>query len=187
MPLYIEKKPIILVGMGFPIFIGNMYAHRVIDDDTSRIMILSTVGAELNTLQHFGHNSRKITIRGRFNLILSDTSLFSAETVRLEKLLTGIKILKETKSAVLLLMNHSLCYGIIKDFRIIDDRDYPTSFDYEMLVIEKDLFGLKFSATAQALFSRFITPIINDRFDNSQFVSQTTIIPQFTDIDTSGV
>jgi len=104
MPLHIEKAPIMIVGMGVPFFIGNMLAHRLTDDDTSRIMLLSTVGAELNTLQHFGHNSRRITIRGRINLITGDGLRNNydgfAGGLSIQSILTGLRMLKETKSPV---------------------------------------------------------------------------------------
>ncbi len=191
MPLYNEKVPIAIVGIGFPMFVANMYAHRLIDDDTSRIMKLSTIGAELNTLQHFGHNSRVISIRGRINLAIGDGTSSSknflingtgGDIAKIESLLTGIKLLKETKSAILVLMNHSVCYGVIEKFKIIDDREYPTSFDYEIEIIEKDLFGLKFSAITQRIFTGLIGRTVASA-DRKELVSSETVIPRFTERD----
>ena len=187
MPLHIEKAPIVIVGMGTPMLIGNMLAHRLVDDDTSRIMLLSTVGAELNTLQHFGHNSRKISIRGRINLTLADDKrntfnpFIGGSRFGVETILTGLKILKETKSAVLVIMNHSICYGIISHIRTIDDREYPTSFDYECEIIEKDLYGLKVSAIAQRILSGIVARITTDA-DRKRFVEPESVIPDFSDL-----
>lgn len=185
MPLYIEKAPIMIIGIGTPIPIFNMLAHRVVDDDTSRIMLLSTVGAELNTLQHFGHNSRKITIRGRINLVTGDGrgtnfgSFWGGLTI--DSILTGLKVLKETKSAVLVIMNHSICYGVISKIRTIDDREYPTSFDYECEIIEKDLYGLKISAMAQRLLSGMVAWATTS-VDKRRFTERDTVIPSFSDL-----
>jgi len=180
MPLYIEKAPITIVGMGMPMLIGNMLAHRLTDDDTSRIMLLSTVGAELNTQQHFGHNSRRITIRGRINLVTGDGQrnsygLFVGGVVA-ETILTGLRILKETKSAVLVIMNHGLCYGTIQKIRIIDDKDYPTSFDYEVEIIEKDLYGLKLSALTQRILVGMIAQVTTS-VNRDRFVQPDTVVP----------
>lgn len=182
MPLYIEKVPITIVGMGFPMFIGNMYAHRLVDDDTSRIMLLSTVGAELNTLQHFGHNSRKITIRGRINLTVGDTTFSRANPFvsglfgSVEPILTGLRMLKESKSAVLVIMNHGLCYGVINKITLVDDSEFPTSFDYDVEIIEKDLFGLKFTAITQRILSGLIAQV-QTSLDRTRFIAPETVIP----------
>lgn len=187
MPLYIEKAPITIVGMGTPMLIANMLAHRLVDDDSSRIMQLSTIGAELNTLQHFGHNSRKISIRGRINLTVASSvknnfnPFIGGGGANIELLLTGLRILKETKSAVLVIMNHGICYGIIKDIRIIDDREYPTSFDYEVEIIEKDLYGLKISAISQRILSGIVNTI-STSLDRKRFVAGETVIPSIADI-----
>lgn len=191
MPLYIEKTPITIVGTaGFlPIFIGNILAHRLVDEDTSRIMLLSTVGAELNTLQHFGHNSRKINIRGRINLTTGDNQFVwnirlpaLQGVVSVELLLTGLKLLKETKSAVLVIMNHSICYGVISKIVITDDREYPTSFDYELEIIEKDFYGLKFSAMTQRLISGLISQVVTTtEYNRERFIRGERTIPNFTD------
>ncbi len=185
MPLYIEKSPITLVGMGTPFLIGNLYAHKVIDNDTSRIMKLSTIGAELNTLQHFGHNSRTISIRGRINLSVNSLlpnynvgKLVSASSPEL--LLTGLRLLKETKSAVLLIMNHSICYGIIESLRITDDKDFPTIFDYELEIVEKDIYGLKISAVSQRILAGVIQGV-RDSFSFLNVVPAGTVIPSFSD------
>jgi len=186
MPLYIEKVPITIVGMGFPMFIGNMYAHRLIDDDTSRIMLLSTVGAELNTLQHFGHNSRKITIRGRINLTTGDTANSRAHPIAsgffgsVEPILTGLRMLKESKSAVLVIMNHGLCYGVINKITLVDDSEYPTSFDYDTEIIEKDLYGLKFSAATQRILSGLIAQV-QTSLNRTRFVEPDVVIPAIVD------
>lgn len=185
MPLYIEKAPIMVIGMGTPIPIFNMLAHRVVDDDTSRIMKLSTVGAELNTIQHFGHNSRVISIRGRINLVTGDGERNTYNPfvggLAIETLLTGLKILKETKSAVLVIMNHSICYGVIEKIRTIDDMEFPTAFDYEVEIVEKDLYGLKVSAIAQRILSGIVARIVTDR-DRKRFVEADTVVPSFSDL-----
>jgi len=186
MPLYIEKAPIMIIGIGTPLPIFNMLAHRLVDDDTSRIMILSTVGAELNTLQHFGHNSRKITIRGRINLVTGDGQGNNYNPFQggltVESVLTGLKVLKETKSAVLVIMNHSICYGVISKIRTIDDREYPTSFDYECEIIEKDLYGLKVSAIAQRILSGLVgRGLVN--IGSRRLVERDTVIPSFADFN----
>ncbi len=183
MPSYIEKTVITIVGTGTPMWISNMFAHRVIDDDTSRIMLLSTIGGELNHLQHFGHNSRVITITGRINLSMDSDFRKVRNVLALkspEALITGLKLLKETKSGVLVIMNHSICYGVIRDFKIIDDEEYPTSFDYECVIIEKDLFGLKFSAISQRIFSVFM----EQRAPNKRIIVDSgKIIPSFVTDD----
>jgi len=176
MPLYIEKAPIMIIGMGVPLVISNLLAHRVVDEDTSRIMLLSTIGAELNTLQHFGHNSRKISIRGRINLATSSFVDWSTA----ESILIGLKMLKETKSAVLVIMNHSVCYGVISKIVIVDDKDLPTAFDYELEIIEKDMYGLRFSAVSQRLLS-FAVSNIRTSIPFGRFVDSTTSIPSFID------
>lgn len=186
MPLYIEKAPIMVIGMGTPIPIFNMLAHRLVDDDSSRIMKLSTVGAELNTIQHFGHNSRIITIRGRINLTTGDGERNTYNPflggLAIETLLTGLKILKETKSAVLVIMNHSICYGVIENIKTTDDREYPTVFDYEVKIVEKDLYGLKVSALAQRVLSGLVAQILTDS-DPRRFVEGESVIPNFSDLE----
>ncbi len=186
MPLYIKKQPITIIGMGTPFIIPNLNAHRIVDDDTSRIILLSTIGAELNTAQHFGHNSRKITIRGRINLVtgeglISQINPFTNSGIAVDSILTGLKYLKETKSAILLIMNHSVCYGIIDKITITDDREYPTAFDYECHIIEKDLFGLKFSAIAQRVLSGLLG-IVTSTLNRARLVKPDTVIPAFVDI-----
>jgi len=195
MPLYIKKQPITIIGMGMPILIRNLHAHRIVDEDTSRIILLSTIGAELNTAQHFGHNSRKITIRGRINLTTVEGSLFqlnpfagSAGINSVEAILTGLKFLKETKSAILLIMNHSVCYGVIDKIIITDDREYPTSLDYECHIIEKDLFGLRFSAISQRILSGLLGTFAsaNPFFEKTRLTPSETVIPKFTSFETEG-
>jgi len=178
MPLYINKQPITIIGLGTPFLIPNLYAHRIIDDDTSRIMLLSTIGGELNTLQHFGHNSRKISIRGRINLA---TSALLKGIATVDTILTGLRLLKETKSAILVIMNHGLCYGVIDKLTISDDRDYPTSFDYELSIIEKDFFGMRFSAISQRILSGLIGATTRN-IVRANLVKPGEAIPDFSDL-----
>ena len=182
--LYIEKAPITIVSGTPPFIVANLLAHKVIDNDTSRIVKLSTIGGELNTIQHYGHNSRILHITGRINLV-NGGGFFSRGSITAESILTGLRIFKETKSAVLVIMNHGILYGVIESFKIIDDRDYPTSFDYELIIVEKDLFGLKFSAIAQRLFSGILATISTSVGERERFTSGDTIIPDFSEL-TSG-
>lgn len=186
MPLWIEKSPITLVGMITPYLIYNIMAHRVVDDGTSRIMKVSAIGAELNTLQHFGHNSRIITIRGRVNTVIGDSisdafNPYSLTTgLNSETIITGLNYLREKRSAVLLIMNHSICYGVIEKVVIIDDREYPTAFDYEFMVIEKDIYGLKISALGQRILAGIIAQIQTSSH-RANFVNNDTVVPSFTE------
>ena len=140
-----------------PIPITNLYAHRVVDNDTSRIVELSTIGGNIGEVQHYGHNSRDVTITGR--IVIGYTSFntggslsavaLATQTITSSTLITAIKYIKETKSPVILLMNHGFMFGIIKEFTITDDKDHQNAFDYTLRIIEKEIAGRKPSALQQ--------------------------------------
>ena len=138
---------------GIPIIIPNLYAHDVVDNDTSRIVSLSPINASTNTIQHFGHNSRDLSIKGRLNLRLDEGSSFASTTLSsAQYVITMIRHAKETKSMVVLMMNHGFMLGIIREFQLKDSNQYANTFDYNLRFIEKDFRGLRPNAIAQGIY-----------------------------------
>jgi len=145
-----EKEPIILIGFvgGLPVPVLNMYAHRIVDNHTARIIKLSTIGGSLNRLQHYGFNSRDLTMTGRVNMIYENGSRIQLNS---ESILVGTRIMFEAQSTVLIIMNHGAFYGQIESIKLVDDRDLPTAYDYEMRFTEKDFRGIKLTTMLQTL------------------------------------
>jgi len=157
-----EKEPIIIIGFanGLPIPILNMFAHRVVDNHTARIIKLSTIGGSLNTLQHYGFNSRDVTITGRVNMIYEEGHV-GGVVYNSESILVGTRIMYEARTPVLIILNHGAFYGQIESIKLIDDRDYPTAYDYEMRFVEKDIFGIKLTTMLQTLIIGTFSSILN--------------------------
>jgi len=156
-----EKEPIMMLGFTtiIPTMILNMYAHRVVDNHTARIIKLSTIGGSLNRLQHYGFNSRDLTITGRVNMTYEDGHL-GGIVYNSEAILVGTRVLFEASSSVLVILNHGAFYGQIESIKLIDDRDYPTAFDYEMRLVEKDFFGIKLTALMQTILKAVHSTIL---------------------------
>jgi len=182
MPLLLEKRPISIIGMvggtRVPIPIFNLYANRVVDKDTSRIVKLSTIGGELNTLQHFGHNSRALSINGTINLVGNYGQILNSELI-----ITGVRTLKETKSAVLVMLNHGFLYGVIEEFTILDEAEGATIFKYDLEITEKDFRGVRMSANAQRILLGGVNFIFNSisrippNKNNNKYIRGDQIIP----------
>jgi len=138
-----EKEPIIIIGFanGLPIPILNMFAHRVVDNHTARIIKLSTIGGSLNTLQHYGFNSRDVTITGRVNMIYEEGHV-GGVVYNSESILVGTRIMYEARTPVLIILNHGAFYGQIDGtFSSILNMGSLSGDDNTVSIIGVDLDG----------------------------------------------
>lgn len=179
---YTKKQPVSIIPVGLSIPLFNIMAHRIVDSEKERIVKLSPIGSFGNKLQHYGTDSAIVTIQGRVVIPNNFTGLFSLPRLTRGAITEILRQIKQHRIPCIVLMNHRFIYGFIQNLNVIDDKDHPTSYFYEVEFVEENILGNRAPLVniAYSLLSGAVRGAISGSIEA---ISENLNIPDFLDED----